>query len=914
MHGSDASDDDLLGAVHASFAAFTQAAVDPDARAHTGLERCLRERFPVRDFLDLAEVAFVRYHFEEPPVDVAECRRLRRTWARDLRVTLCGVSWVDRGGVRDIRDVVEETVTLCAIPWMTERGTFVIKGVERAVHAQLARCPGPWFGRRLDRDDVFRTVAHLETFRGPRLEVERTRRGLLRARFGQRAWFPATTLARALGRSREEILQRAYPVDRLLLDGPLRLVCAPGTLVGRRVGGDLYVGGELLAKRHRKVTRVAAKRYEAAGSPPIPIDTPWFDRALADDVVDPATGAVLARAGEQVAGVIDRARACGVASLPVLCASPIDPWGRMDVDPAVLDTVRADNCSTEEARATVLQALGVVDAAALAAADAERMLRHRLGQTERYDLTDAGRARMNRVLGTRSTARTLEADDVVATLVALSKRGAADCDDPDDLTGAVVRSVGELLAERFAWGLERLATLLKERLSMRFDDVPIDLYGIVDGAPITRALGDFFARSRVSRRAAVHSPIARVAQARWLAAVEPDPVSQRRTGFALDDTSATQLGLLCPIEPPSLPGSALALGATLGHLGALESPFVAQSESPPCITDDHAWIGAVAALVPFAVHNSAEAWMRGCASLREALPPRRARPPRVATPLDRRVAADSRFPEGHGVTDGTLACGDDLLVALMPWRGFTDERAIVVSERVVRASRLCVVRDGRLIPLAVGDVLGSRHGDRGVVALIAPEEDLPMLPDGRAVEAVIHPAAVLDPGAVGMLCEMAAEAPCVVAATTRSEREVPRVWLRDGRSGERFDAPVAVGTLHLLRLPPLVEDVAEARSRGPREVTTRQPKGDASHRGGQMLEEDAVWALVAHGAAWTLRESLTARSDDERAAAAVDRAIAAGESATPEAVSHTFEVFLRTVQAMGLAVEAPRQRRRSALR
>lgn len=907
MHRSDATDDDLLGATLASFAAFTQADVDPDARAHAGLERCLRERFPVRDFLDLAAVEFVRYRFEDPPVEAADCVRLRRTWARDLRVTLRGVAFAPGDGGRVIRDVVEETVTLCALPWMTERGTFIVKGLERAVHAQLARCPGPWFVRREDDAGVPRAVARIEALRGPRLEIERTRRGRLRARFGQRGWFPATALARALGLSREGILRRAYVVDRLLVDGPLRLVVAPGTLAGRRASSDLRLGGEVLTLRGRKVTRAAAKRYEAAGSPPIALADPWCDRRLAEDVVDPSSGAVLARAGAYADEVIEAARACGLREVPVLCAWGADSWGRPEADPWVLDTERDSGIgSEEEACAVVLRGLGAFDAEGLPHEQAARMLRYRLGDVDRYDLSDAGRARMNRVLGTTSAARTLDADDVVATLVALARRDAFSCDDPDDLAGAVVRTVGDLLAERFAWGLERVAMVLRERLSIRQDDVPIDLHQSVVSEPITRALGEFLSRSRVSRRAAVHSPVARVAQARWLAAVEPDAVSQRRTGFALDDTHATQLGLLCPVEPPMLPGSSLALGAAVGALGALVSPFVAQEDGRPFVTDDHAWIGAVAALVPFAVHDSAEAWMRGCASLREALPPLRAKAPRVSTPLDRRVAADSRLPEGRGITGGALACGDDLLVALMPWRGFTDERAIVVSERVVRESRLCLVRGRKLLPLAVGDVLGSRHGDRGVVAHIAAEEDLPMLPDGRAVEAVIHPAAVLDPGAVGVLCEMAAEGPCVVAATDRSEREVTRVRLRDGYSGELFEAPVAVGTLHLLRLPPLAEDVCEVRSRGPRDVSTRQPVGDAAHAPGQLLDEDAVWALVAHGAAWTLREALTARGDDERAAAAVDRAIAAGTTDAPEAASQTFKAFLRTVQAMGLAVGGPK--------
>ncbi|RYE93906.1 MAG: hypothetical protein EOO75_03315, partial [Myxococcales bacterium] len=190
-------------------------------------------------------------------------------------------------------------------------------------------------------------------------------------------------------------------------------------------------------------------------------------------------------------------------------------------------------------------------------------------------------------------------------------------------------------------------------------------------------------------------------------------------------------------------------------------------------------------------------------------------------------------------------------------------------------------------PLGVGDLLGSRHGERGTVARIAPVEDMPVLPDGRPVDLVLNPALLLERGA-GLLMEMLAGSiglpvlappfgPVTEAQLRAMLRHGGRVELRDGRTGEPLDAPVTVGPLHLVRLPPLAADAMEARSTGPHDPHTDLPVAAGHEPGGQLIDESDVAALAAHGAAYTLRELLGVKSDDARARAGLPDALRAAD-------------------------------------
>ena len=225
--------------------------------------------------------------------------------------------------------------------------------------------------------------------------------------------------------------------------------------------------------------------------------------------------------------------------------------------------------------------------------------------------------------------------------------------------------------------------------------------------------------------------------------------------------------------------------------------------------------------------------------------------------------------------------------------------------------------------LSVGDKMAGRHGNKGVIARILPDEDMPYLPDGTPVEIVLNPLGVPSRMNVGQILEThlgwAAKALGVQFATPvfdgATEREIKKTLaeahlptsgktaLFDGMTGTQFEQPVTVGYIYMMKLSHLVDDKIHARSIGPYSLITQQPLGGKAQFGGQRFGEMEVWALEAYGAAYILQELLTAKSDDVYGRAKIYEAIVKGEAAIEPGVPESFNVLIRELQSLCLDVE-----------
>ena len=225
--------------------------------------------------------------------------------------------------------------------------------------------------------------------------------------------------------------------------------------------------------------------------------------------------------------------------------------------------------------------------------------------------------------------------------------------------------------------------------------------------------------------------------------------------------------------------------------------------------------------------------------------------------------------------------------------------------------------------LSVGDKMAGRHGNKGVIARIVPDEDMPYLPDGTPVEIVLNPLGVPSRMNVGQILEThlgwAAQALGVRFATPvfdgATEKDIKsqlksanlptsgKIQLHDGLSGTPFEQPVTVGYIYMLKLSHLVDDKIHARSIGPYSLITQQPLGGKAQFGGQRFGEMEVWALEAYGAAYVLQELLTAKSDDVYGRAKIYEAIVKGEAAAEPGVPESFNVLIRELQSLCLDVE-----------
>ena len=233
----------------------------------------------------------------------------------------------------------------------------------------------------------------------------------------------------------------------------------------------------------------------------------------------------------------------------------------------------------------------------------------------------------------------------------------------------------------------------------------------------------------------------------------------------------------------------------------------------------------------------------------------------------------------------------------------------------------CYIAQKRKI--SVGDKMAGRHGNKGVVSRILPMEEMPFLPDGTPLDIVLNPLGVPSRMNIGQVLEvhlgMAAKAlgwkimtPVFDGAHEEDIRECFKMagmsedgkfWLRDGRTGEYFDNPVTVGYMYYLKLHHLVDDKIHARSTGPYSLVTQQPLGGKAQFGGQRFGEMEVWALEAYGAAYTLQEILTVKSDDVVGRVKTYEAIVKGENIPTPGVPESFKVLIKELQSLGLDIK-----------
>jgi DNA-directed RNA polymerase subunit beta len=233
----------------------------------------------------------------------------------------------------------------------------------------------------------------------------------------------------------------------------------------------------------------------------------------------------------------------------------------------------------------------------------------------------------------------------------------------------------------------------------------------------------------------------------------------------------------------------------------------------------------------------------------------------------------------------------------------------------------CYVAQKRKV--SVGDKMAGRHGNKGVISRILPQEDMPFMPDGTPLDIVLNPLGVPSRMNIGQVFEVhlgwaakelgwkimspvfdgAVEDDILDCLSEAGLPEDAKIELTDGRTGEKFDSPVTVGYMYYLKLHHLVDDKIHARSTGPYSLVTQQPLGGKAQFGGQRFGEMEVWALEAYGAAYTLQEILTVKSDDIVGRVKTYEAIVKGDLIPKAGVPESFKVLIKELQSLGLDIK-----------
>ncbi|MBC9178793.1 DNA-directed RNA polymerase subunit beta [Pseudoroseomonas ludipueritiae] len=599
----------LIDVQRASYEAFLQMGVDPDARTNTGLQEVFKSVFPIDDFAGRGRLEFVQYELEEPKYDVEECIQRGLTFAAPLKVRLRLIVWdVDEDtGSRSVRDIKEQDVYMGDMPLMTDNGTFIINGTERVIVSQMHRSPGVFFDHdkgKTHSSGKYLFAARVIPYRGSWLDFEFDAKDICYVRVDRKRKLPATTLLYALESAATEAKRAALPEGAQLEPGEVRGMDGeeilntfyqqvvfklgqkgwsrsfdPDSFRGLKLVDNLVdaISGEVVAEKETKLTARAARKIAEGGTTEVLVGrADLIGRFVAEDLVDLTTGEIWAEAGEELTepklAAIEQA---GLSELPTLAIDQsTGPWMRNTL---VVDK----NNSRDEALMDIYRVMRPGEPPTPETAEA--LFRGLFFDEERYDLSTVGRVKMNMRLGfslddVPDHLRTLRKQDILATVKTLLelKDGKGQIDDIDNLGNRRVRSVGELMENQYRVGLLRMERAIKERMgSVDIDTVmPHDL---INAKPAAAAVREFFGSSQLSQFMDQTNPLSEVTHKRRLSALGPGGLTRERAGFEVRDVHPTHYGRICPIETPEGPNigliNSLATFAKVNKYGFIETPY-----------------------------------------------------------------------------------------------------------------------------------------------------------------------------------------------------------------------------------------------------------------------------------------------------------------------------------------------------
>jgi len=574
---------DLIDVQRDSYERFLQKNVPAKERKDIGLQGAFKSVFPIHDLNETCSLEFVQYFFEDVKYDEEECLRKGMTYEAPIRIVvqLLVFDSDDVTGSKSIRDIKEQEIYFGTLPMMTERGTFIINGIERVVVSQLHRSPGVFFDN--DKGKTHPSgkplySARIIPLRGSWIDLEFDNKDNLFVRIDRRRKFPATSLLKAFDYSEEEILSHFYNKEKTLVDKEsFRCVLDLKSLQGQKITEDIIdpKSGEILARKGERFSKKLYKNLIDIGVQEIPVSLNSLEgRIAANDIVDPQTGEVLVRtnqAFEKENLELMQERAVGEIDLLVL-DSP-------EVNTSIRDTMLLDKViTTDDAILDIYRKLRPTSPPTQEMAYA--YFKGLFFNPSTYDLSQVGRLKMNYRLNQDVPLEicTLRKEDIMETvkeLVRLSvKEGPAD--DIDHLGNRRVRSVGELLEEGYRVGLIRMQRAIRERMSLQDVDtlMPRDL---INSKPVSAVINEFFGSSQLSQFMDQTNPLSEITHKRRLSALGPGGLTRERAGFEVRDVHPSHYGRICPIETPEGPNIGLIVSLStysrINDFGFIETPY-----------------------------------------------------------------------------------------------------------------------------------------------------------------------------------------------------------------------------------------------------------------------------------------------------------------------------------------------------
>jgi DNA-directed RNA polymerase subunit beta len=557
-----------------------------DAEITKGFDRVFKSIFPIEDLNDKATLEYVSYRLEKPKFDVEECIARGLTYSSALKCTLRLVVYeIDQeNNTKDILSAKEQEVYMGEVPMMTNSGTFITNGVQRVVVNQMHRSPGVFFDHDKGKTHASGKLlfnCRVIPNRGSWLDFEYDVKDFLYFKIDRKKKILVSTLLMALGYSRSEIANEFYDKEQFTFDlktQKWKTKFNPENYKAKNFSEEVIDAktGNVVIKLGEKINYLNAKKLANDGLKDILVSREsLYGKFLHKDikVSDDEEEGIFKIGTEINDSVIQQILDANIHSLDISVTNSINKG------PYLLITLFNDKNNTkEEAITEIYKMLRPGEPPTIEIAT--QIFNNLFFSSDRYDLSDVGRVKMNSRLNLECSDKItiLRNDDIIAIVHKMLdlRDGKDDVDDIDHLGNRRVRSVGELVENQARIGVYRMERAIKEKMTTLDVEsaMPQDL---INAKPLTVSLKDFFASSQLSQFMDQTNPLSEITHKRRVSALGPGGLTRERAGFEVRDVHPTHYGRICPIETPEGPNigliNSLSTYAKINKYGFIESPY-----------------------------------------------------------------------------------------------------------------------------------------------------------------------------------------------------------------------------------------------------------------------------------------------------------------------------------------------------
>ncbi len=565
-----------------SYKELTEFKQDVEQHLVKGFDRVFKSIFPIEDLNDKATLEYVSYKLDKPKFDVDECISRGLTYSAALKCTLRLVVYeIDQeNNTKDILSAKEQEVYMGEVPMMTNSGTFITNGVQRVVVNQMHRSPGVFFDHDKGKSHASGKLlfnCRVIPNRGSWLDFEFDVKDLLYFRIDRKKKILVSTLLQALGFSKNDIVDEFYLKETLTFDKNLnkwKTKFDPENYKAKNFSEEVIdaKNNKVVVKKGEKINFLTAKKLSNEGLKEIFVSSDsLFGKFLHRDItIGEDTFKIGTELNETILNKIIEAE---IKTLDISRTNSINKGPYL-----LLSLFNDKNENKNDAITEIYKVLRPGEPPTIEIAT--QIFNNLFFSSDRYDLSDVGRVKMNSRLDLTCSDKItiLRNDDVLAIIQKMLdlRDGKDEVDDIDHLGNRRVRSVGELVENQARIGVYRMERAIKEKMTTLDVEsaMPQDL---INAKPLTISLKDFFATSQLSQFMDQTNPLSEITHKRRVSALGPGGLTRERAGFEVRDVHPTHYGRICPIETPEGPNigliNSLSTYSKINKYGFIESPY-----------------------------------------------------------------------------------------------------------------------------------------------------------------------------------------------------------------------------------------------------------------------------------------------------------------------------------------------------